>query len=204
MVARSVARAGLVVLVAGALAGCTAGATEPPGLTASPTVEAEAPSPSPTPTLVGPVDRSDEAVGIVFEDLPQVTGDALTALDTLTLYELEEQRATTTGEVDPALAMIASPDLVAAVQFQVDSNTTTGWTVGGELVDTVDIVDADAHTAHATVCRDLTGVLFTQAGVTYTAADLGFTDRTFFEVILSRSDASVPWMVDSHEQNGAC
>jgi hypothetical protein len=201
---RSVACVTVGVLVVGVLAGCGGGGEEPLGLstvTAEPTQEV---TPSPLPSTGGPVDRSDEAVGIVFEDLPEVTGDALKALDTLTLYELEERRATTTGVFDPSIAMFASPDVVALVQGQVDGNAESGWTVGGVLVSVVDIVDADAHTAHATVCRDASDVLYTNAGATYTAADVGLTDRAFFEVVMSRLDDTVPWMVESYERNGTC
>ncbi len=194
------------VLVLGLLAGCTGGGQEPAGLstvTASPTTENE-PTPTPSPTPTGPVDRSDEEVGIVFEDLPQVEGDALTALDTLTLYELEEQRATKTGVFDRSLAMIASSEMLELVEYQVQQNAENGWNVGGVVVSVVDIVDADAHTAHATVCRDYADVTFTKDGVTYTAAESGYSERTLDAVIMSRLDDTSPWMVLSYERTGTC
>ncbi len=197
------------VVVVGALAmslltGCTGGGQDPAGLstvTAPPSASAE---PTPTPTPTGPVDRSDEAAGIVFKDLPDVTGDALKALDTLTLYELKVQQSTTSGVLDPSLQIIAAPDLVDRVAYQLQQNQEKGWTVGGVMGATVTIVDADAYTAHATVCHDLAKVTLTNAGVEYTAAETGRTDRTLHTVVMSRVDDSTPWAVESYEKTGTC
>lgn len=111
-----------VVVVLGLVAGCTGGGRRLPGLTASPTAVAESPSPTPSPTAGLPVDRSDPKLGIVFEPLPAVTGDALTALDTLTLFEVEAWRAMTTGTVDPGLPIIATPGAISQLQAQLDGN----------------------------------------------------------------------------------
>ena len=165
------------------LTGCTDGAEEPAGLSTVTDTPPATPEPTPTPTPTGPVDRSDEEVGIVFVDLPDVTGDALTAIDALTLYEVEEWRAMTTGVLDPSIAFFVSQEVMEIVQAQLDGNAESGWTIDGVLVTTVDIVDADAHTAHATVCRDGVDALYTNAGVTYSAGDVGLTERAFFNVV---------------------
>lgn len=193
------------VLVLSLLAGCDGGGQEPAGLTtvtASPT--ATEPTPTPTPTPTGPVDRSDEEVGIVFEDLPDVTGDALTALDTLTLFEVEEWRAMTTGAIDSDIAFFVAPEVVDLVQAQLDGNVEGGWTVDGVLTVTVQAIDADAHTAHATVCRDDGSALYTDASGTYTPAELDLPDALLFNAVLSRIDETSPWMLESYDGAGTC
>lgn len=194
----------IAALAMALLTGCTGGGQEPAGLSTATTTPSATPEPIQTPTPTGPVDRSDEAAGIVFTNLPDLTGDALSAFDTLTLYEVEERRAMIVGVIDPALGFIASPEVLDVVQVQIDGNAEGGWTIGGVLSVDVQLVDADAFTAHATVCRDPTAGLYTNAGVTYSAAEMGINYRAAFDVLMSRLDETSPWMVESYERDGTC
>ena len=194
----------IAALAMALLTGCTEGGQEPAGLSTATTTPSASPEPIPTPTPTGPVDRSDEAAGIVFTNLPDLTGDALSAFDTLTLYEYLVQQSTTSGVFDSSLRIIAAPDLVEDVEYQVQQNAENGWTLSGVLGTTVAILDADAYTTHATVCHDLTDLRFSQAGAEYTADELGRDVRTFFTVVLSRFEDTSPWSVESYERTGTC
>lgn len=188
-----------VVVVLGLVAGCTGGGQKLPGLTASPTAVVE--SPSPTPTVGLPVDRSDPKLGIVFEAVPAVTGDALTALDTLTLFEVEAWRAMTTGTVDPGLPIIATPGAISQLQAQLDGNAAGGWALSGDLRVKIDIKEADAHAASAVLCEDWTKVIATKGGVAQTP-DKRETYR--FDVPMTRLGDGAPWTVTYYNKAGTC
>lgn len=191
------------MVAVGLLAGCAAAGQEPPGLTASPSVTAE--SPTPSPTVEGPIDRSDPDLGIVFTDLPDVSGDARSALDMLTLFEVEFWRALSTGAFDPSIGLIASPDVAAIVKAQVDGNVERGWTIDGVFHVTADIIEADAATARATMCEDFTDGIFTNDGVTYSADEIDLAEASLIEVTLSRSEgADGPWTVTSYAHTDQC
>lgn len=191
------------VLLVGFLASCTGGGKEPPGLTASPSATPESPSASPTP-VDAPIDRSDPDLGIVFTDLPDVTGDARSALDTLTLFEVEAWRAQKGGVMNDVISLIASSEMVALLQAQLDGNAEGGWTLSGELDVAITVEQADAQSALATVCQDWSKVISTQDGVAHTAEDLGEQGGYLFEVPMSRASADGPWSVVYYERTGTC
>ena len=198
---RVVARAVVGVVLVGLLAGCSSGGHKPPGLSASPTPVVQTPSPSPT--AAGVIDRSDPKLGIVFTKMPDLTGDAASALNGLSFFESEFWRATTTGKVDPIFMLIASPDVRAIVQAQVDGNIARGATIHGTSTVTVNITSADATTAVGTSCQDPSGVLYTNAEGTFTLANAGYVDVARFDVTLSRPNGG-GWMVETYKRNGTC
>jgi len=199
---RVVARFVVGAMLVGLAAGCSSGGHEPPGLTASPTPVVQTPSPSPT--AAGVIDRSDPKLGIVFTKMPDMTGDAASALNGLSQFEVDFWRATTTGKVDPLLVLTTSPDVKAIVQAQVDGNIARGATIHGTQTVSVNITSADTTTAVGTSCHDPIGVMFTNADGTFTAAEGGIVDRNFFDVTLSRPNGVGLWAVDTYKRNGTC
>jgi len=198
---RVVARFVVGAVLVGLLAGCSSGRQASPKLTVSPTPVVQTPSPSPT--AAGVIDPSDPKLGIVFTKMPKLTGDAASALNGLSLFESEFWRATTTGKVDPIFMLIASPDVRAIVQAQVDGNIARGATIHGTSTVTVNITSADATTAVGTSCQDPSGVLYTNAEGTFTLANAGYVDVARFDVTLSRPNGG-GWMVETYKRNGTC
>jgi hypothetical protein len=200
---RVVAWAVVGVVLVGLLAGCSSGRHEPPKGTASPSAVAESPTPSPTPTGESVIDPSDPKLGIVFTKMPVLTGDAAAALNGLSFFESEFWRALSTGKVDPIFMLIASSDVQAIVQAQVDGNIALGVTIHGTLTESVNITRADAGTAVGTTCQDFSGVTFTNARGTFTAAEGGIVDKYLFDVTLSRPNGA-GWIVETYKENGTC
>ena len=190
------------VVAVGLLAGCAAAGREPPGLTASPSVAVE--SPTPSPTVEGPIDRSDPDLGIVFTDLPDVTGDARSALDMLTLFEVEFWRAQSSGNYDSGIGLIAAPDVTSVVKAQVDGNNAGGWSLSGVLTIRAAVDQATEVSATASVCRDFSEVLFSNAGVTQSASEVGIVAGDLVEVSMSRDGADGGWTVGSYAVAGTC
>ena len=198
---RVAARFVVGAVLVGLAAGCSSGGHASPKVTVSPTLVVQTPSPSPT--AAGVIDPSDPKLGIVFTKMPDLTGDAASALNGLSLFESEFWRATTTGKVDPMLLLIASPGVQAIVQAQVDGNIARGATIHGTLTVSVNITRADAGTAVGTTCQDFSGVTFTNAEGTFTEAEVGIVDKYLFDVTLSRPNGT-GWMVDTYKRNGTC
>jgi len=199
---RVVARFVVGVVLVGLASGCSSGRHEPPKGSVSPTPVVQTPSPSPT--AAGVIDRSDPKLGIVFTKMPDLTGDAASALNGLSQFEVDFWRATTTGKVDPLLVLTTSPDVQAMVQGQVDGNIARGATIHGTLTVTVNITSADATTAVGTSCEDSSGVMYTNAKGTFPLASAGYVDVARFDVTLSRPNGVGLWAVDTYKENGTC
>jgi len=199
VVARFVVGAALV----GLMAGCSSGGQKPPKVTVPPSAVAGSPTPSPTPTGESVIDASDPKLGIVFTKMPELTGDAASALNGLSVFEVAAWRATTAGKVDPILVLIASPEVLRMVQGQVDGNITRGITIHGTLTVTVNVTSADSTTAVGTSCQDFTRMNYTSAEGTFTAAEGGIVDKYFFDVTLFRPNGG-GWIVDTYNRNGTC
>ena len=197
-----VARFVVGAMLVGLLAGCSSGGQKPPGLTASPTSVVQTPSPSPT--AAGVIDRSDPKLGIVFTKMPDLTGDAASALNGLSQFEVDFWRATTTGKVDPLLMLSTSPDVQQSVHNQIDGNTAQGVVIHGTSTVSVNITSADATTAVGTACEDPSGVMYTNAEGTFPLASAGYVDVARFDVTLSRPNGVGLWAVDTYKRNGTC
>jgi len=204
---RVAARFVVVAVLVGLAASCSSGGQKPPGLSPTPVAQTPTPvvqTPSPSLTAAGVIDRSDPKLGIVFTKMPDMTGDAASALNGLSQFEVDFWRATTTGKVDPLLVLTTSPDVKAIVQAQVDGNIARGATIHGTLTVSVNITSADAGTAVGTTCQDFSGVTFTNAKGTFTEAEAGIVDKYLFDVTLSRPNGVGLWAVDTYKRNGTC
>lgn len=197
---------GAVGLVVTALAGCTADdGFEIPEPTVTP-----APTPTPTPTedpspepgADGPMDRSDTDLGIVFHDLPAVSGDARAALDVLTLFQVEFWRALSSGEIDPLMSTLAAPEVVSVVQAQLDGNASGGWTLLGPVSVTPSIDEATEHVAVGSVCLDYSEGLFVNDGITHTAAEVEMDEGLLADTELAKDSGR--WVVTGWEATGTC
>ena len=124
-------RAGAVLVSATCLGvlvtGCTADTSDLPGLTASPTVAVTA-SPSPSPT--GIVESSDPDLGIVFDDVPDLTGDEAAVYNWIATYEKAYWSTLTTNQVSTDFSLLASAEVQARIGAdRAQSNATDKWAI---------------------------------------------------------------------------
>ncbi|WP_156374042.1 hypothetical protein [Cellulomonas sp. Leaf334] len=147
------------------------------------------------------MDRSDAALGIQFENLPDVTGDARAALDLYTLFEVEFWRSTTEGAVSDLIPAVANPAVVGVVQTQVDGNASRNLKISGQTgVRILDVV-ADAASATITTCQDPTAALVTyEDGSVVSAGEAG---ASALKVVAGlRKEPDLPWQVVTVENSG--
>ncbi|NKY39469.1 hypothetical protein [Cellulomonas septica] len=188
-------------LVVGLLAGC-GGAEEPAGLTAAPTTT---PTPSATPTPEPEVDDlSDPELGIVFTDVPALTGDEADVHNWLATYEKEYWRTLRTNTVSPAFALIASPELQGAMQKVVDKNVAIQASIGGVLETRVGNVAVTGDQATGEICEDFSKATFADATRTYTPAEAGFGEKKHKAYTLTRVPGEDRWLVATNEVSGTC
>ena len=201
-----VSRFGVVVGVCAVLlAGCSEAAGEAPVGLATPTVSAApTPTPSPSPTALGPVDRSNPELGIVFTSLPSVpedtpeAADLRAAIDTFTGFEQEFWRTLTEFKMALPIPGLASEAVVAYVQLQLDSGDERA--VGTESV-SVALVSSDPGTVVLHVCRDFTQVLMVSPDGSERALGAGALWGT--AVTLGR-DARGEWIVTGYQNDDPC
>ncbi|ROS23832.1 hypothetical protein [Cellulomonas sp. PhB150] len=200
----------MAALVLASSTACTSDdAPDGPMTTAVTTPATTTAPPSPTPTATptaaaeGPIDRTDTDLGIIFTDLPDVTGDAKAAVDVYTLYEADFWKALTTAKIPAELRAITSPAVYTNVKSQVDGNAKAGTTLSGanrvQLVD----VKADADSASIETCQVSSDWLFTlKDGSTKTGPEAGF-DPIIIKVTMTHAAGS-PWTVDTYTAGDAC
>lgn len=114
--------------------------------TASPAVpEVHTAEPTPTPEVDAVRDLSDPAAGIVFTDLPDVTGPEAAAVNAYMTFEVLAWTALTTNVVPVELDSIASMTVVSDVTARVDAQVASGAVRGGTQTTSprVDLVEAD-------------------------------------------------------------
>ena len=106
------ARTALPALTLGVLllAGCTSPAVEPPGLTASSPTTSATPEPSPTPTDGIQIHSNTEA-GIVFDDVPDLTGDEAEVYNWIAIYQNAFWETLRTNEVSNTFAAFTSTEI---------------------------------------------------------------------------------------------
>ena len=107
------ARTALPALTLGVLllTGCTSPAAEPPGLTASPTsTPTSSPTPEPSPTD-GIQVSSDTEAGIVFDDVPDLTGDEAEVYNWIATYQKAFWETLRTNEVSATFAAFTSTEI---------------------------------------------------------------------------------------------
>ena len=201
-------RFGGLLVVIGLMAGCSAGAKEPVGPTASPTVIAASPTATPTPKPTAStgvvLDLSDPALEIVFEAVPDVHGDAADVYNWLATFEKEYWRMMTTNQVSPAFSIMASAEIQARMQQIATGNANDQVKVGGVFHATVAGISVDGDTAHATKCDDYRSVTFADVKGTYTPDQAGFGENRLLEATLVRGPAAGQWIIQSEEKLGTC
>ena len=202
---RVVAFSVAVVVVVGVLAGCSAAAKEPVGLNAS-----RSPSATPTATATpkagtGVVkELSDPALGIVFEAVPAVHGDAADVYNWIATFEKEDWRTTTTNQVSPMFSYMASAEVQTQAQSSVDNNLQKGNHFGGVIHERVGGISIDGYTARGTSCEDYAKVTFANAAKTSTPAEAGYGQPHLVELTLARVSAENGWKVMTIKENGTC
>jgi hypothetical protein len=170
--------------------------TPTPAIAATPT-----PAPSASPVADGPVDRSDKKLGIVFTDLPDVTGAKAAPIDAYTLFESDFWRATTTGKIPAEMRAFTSPGAYAIVKAQVDGNKNAGFTVAG--TNRIAFLDTDSTKDTATVatCQDAADWQFTDSdGKVQSGSDAGF-GKVVVTMTLTKPEG-LPWQVETVKNTG--
>jgi len=197
------------VLVVGVLAGCTGGGEEPLGLstvTAEPTPEATpTPTPTPTPATGVVLDMSDPELGIVFEDIPALEGDAADVYNWIATFEQESWRTLKTNEVSPAFSVFTSADVQARMEQIVANNTNDQFRPDGVFHVRISDISVDGDTARATTCIDYGQVTFTDVNGPVTLEDAGLAEPPLMEVTLARNTAGEGlWTIQTSERIGEC
>ena len=203
-----VTRVGGLLVVIAVMAGCSAGAKEPVGPTASPTVIAASPTATPTPKPTAStgvvLDLSDPALGIVFEKVPDVHGDAADVYNWIATFEKEYWRTFTTNLLSPGMDVIASVEVKANEQSTLDGNVKNGNHIGGVLHVRVGDISVDGDTARGTACEDYASATFADAVKTYTPQEASFGQPRLMEMTLARVPAENRWKVVTLKENGTC
>ena len=210
MVRRGVA-AGVVCAVVVLVAGCTgSGDPDLPGLTASPSATrtpTPTPSPSESPTSIAGtvVDLSDPELGIVFEDVPDLSGDEADVYNWLSTYRVEYWRTLLSNEPSPAFEVFTSPELQADMAQNAAENAADGWIVEGTFHATIGDIVVEGDTATATTCDDYTSVRITDRDGPLTLEELGAEVPVLLQATLARSTRGEgTWTVLTTDRIGTC
>jgi hypothetical protein len=199
----------IAAFLAATATGCTSD-DDPvePATTASSTPR-ETPTPTPTPTATpsasaaadGPVDRTDEKLGIIFTDLPDVRGAKTAPIDTYTLFESDFWRATTTGKIPAQLRAFTSPSAYAVVKAQVDGNKAGGFSVAGTNRIAFLETTSSKDTATISTCQDASDWQFTDAdGKVQSGSEAGF-GKVVVTITLTKAKG-LPWQVETVTNTG--
>lgn len=196
------------VVVVLALAGCSGGAEGPPGLTASPT-PVETPTPTPTPTSRPEhgvaLDLSDSELGIVFEDVPDLEGDAADVHNWIATYRMEYWRTLTSNQPSPAFDAIASADVQASMDQIAAANAAEELRFDGTFHVAISNITVDGDAARGTTCDDYRDVTIASPTGPRTLEEEGADVPVLLEITLARHpDAVGVWMIQTSEWIGAC
>ena len=204
MVRRAVV-AGVVCAVALVVGGCTGNDPDLPGLTASPSPSVT-PTATPSPTSIAGtvVDLSDPELGIVFEDVPDLTGDEADVYNWVATFEVEYWRTMTSNVVSPAMGVMASAEVQARMDRMVTNNSESELDVGGELRATVSRIAVSGDTAVAWVCDDFSGATFADPAGEYTPEQMDADVPIAKNVSLVRGVGEGQWTVATLEDAGSC
>ena len=195
-----VTAAAVVVL----LAGCTTPGPTPAATTPPPS-SAASPTPTPTPTPTGGVqDQSDQALGIVFDDVPQLSGDEADVWNWIATYEKEYWRTMTTNEVSPAFAALGSAAVQKSMAQVVADNREVEATIGGTFRATVGGVTVDGDSATGVACDDYADVTFEDADGPDTPEEAGFGEPRRKRLTLQRLQGEGIWRVQTVKVEGTC
>lgn len=199
-------RTTLSTLTVGALLllpACSSPAVEPPGLTASPTPTAS-PSPTPEPTPTDGIQvHSDPEAGIVFEDVPDLTGDEAEVYNWIATYQKAFWQTLRTNEVSGTFASFTSAEIQDTMARVAAANTEDDVTIGGTFHTRVFDVVVNGDTATGVKCNDFRDATFTTAEGTFNAveAQQDVPQRNKLELV--RLESGV-WYVTKLVGDGTC
>lgn len=162
------------VLLIGA---CSGGGDTPAPASAAPTsapTNAVTPTPTPSPSVtdVGVPDRSDPALGIVFEKIPDVSGSQADALDTLMQFQVEFWRSRIDGALSSSIGDLSTGAALAQVKEVVSTNEKNGWTTAGETTSTYTDIAGTSKLVIVDMCTDERDVTYTKDGKVTSGAEL--------------------------------
>jgi hypothetical protein len=185
-----------------------------PGLTASPTAESTptgTPTPTPTPTsteskIAGTiVDLSDPELGIMFDDIPELSGDEADVHNWLATYRLEYWRTLVENQPSPAFVVFTSPELQADMASLAAENAADGWRVEGTFHVTIGDVVVDGDSATATTCDDYTHVSISDDEGPVPLEEEGAEAPVLLKATLARNPrAEGAWTVLLTDRIGSC
>lgn len=194
-----------------ALAGCTADPDPAPTTSAAAPAASATATPTPTPTSTGSqiagtlVDLSDPDLGIVFEDVPDVSGDEADVYNWASTYKVEMWRAMTTNTVSPAFSVFTSPEVQGVIEAMVAENTQVQASIGGTFHVSFIQLAVDGDTATATSCDDYAAVTFTDADGPDTPDEAGFGEVRRVVLSMVRNPAGEGlWTVQQATRDGSC
>lgn len=200
------ARTALPSLTVGALlllAACGSPAVEPPGLTASPSATATPPpTPEPTPTD-GIQVHSDPAEGIVFEDVPDLSGDEAEVYNWIAEYQRAFWQTLRTNEPSSLAAAFTSTEIQENLARLAAANTQDGVTIGGTFHTRIFDVVVMGDTATGVRCSDFRDATFTTAEGTFDAVEAQWDVPQRSTLELVRLDGGV-WHVSKIVGGGSC
>lgn len=183
------------------VAGCTS--SDPAPVAA--TTKASTPAPSPTPTATSEVqDLSSSDLGIVFEDVPSLTGAEAEVYNLLSSYQTEYWRTMTTNAVSPSFSVLASGDVQATMKGIVKTNKAGSIDLGGVFSTTISDVAVDGEKATAAVCDDYAKMTVKDPNGTYTPAQVGYGVPRHKDVTVTRGPSGTTWMVQTVKVEGSC
>lgn len=191
----------VLVTVVVLAAGCSSQAVEPPGLTATPTPSASS-SPSATADADPALEPSDPELGIVFEDVPQLSGAEVDVYNAAAAYQKEYWRMMTTNTVGPGFDVLASPEVKAMMQRIATQNTGLELVIRGVLRTRISGVVVEGQSATVAVCDDYREVTASDPNGTYTSQEVGLVN-TAKQLVVASLGGGV-WMVRDSVPAGTC
>ncbi|MBI9114551.1 hypothetical protein [Sanguibacter suaedae] len=190
-----------VLVGAIALTGCSDQGTQPEPSPTSAT--ADPVPPTETPTSEAPqegvlVDHTDESVGLVFSDLPDVSGDEADILNTYQQFEHEVWFTNTTASLSETVAEVTTGSVAPFFQERITTLTSGDPAVlGGRTIFsslTVEAVDGDV--ALVTSCADRREVTVEFADRTVSALEDGSSPTYVAHTTVLRESGT--WKVSGH------
>lgn len=199
-------RTTLSALTVGALlllTACSSGAVEPPGLTASPSPTAT-PSPTPEPTPTDGIQvHSDAEAGIIFDDVPDLTGEQAEVYNWIATYQKAFWQTLRTNEVAGTFAAFTSAEIQDTMARIVSNNTRDSVTIAGEFHTRISEIVVTEGTATALVCDDFRQATFTTPEGTFDATEAQQDVPQLGKVELLRIEAG-NWYINRETSAGTC
>jgi hypothetical protein len=196
-------RSAALLLGALALAGCTSQAADTPAASTSPppaTTVAPTPEATPASTVA---DLSDPELGILFEDVPALTGDEADVYRTVATFQVEYWRTMTTNTVSPGAGVVAAPEMVAVLERIATNNGADSAQIGGTFRTRVSDVEVDGDVATALTCDMYADVTFADVNGSATPEEAGFGDNILLKDTLRRTPEG-RWVLGTSERTGTC